>query len=267
MRRNRVNRPRWWQLLTILVTVALGIPPLTAAPPAAEGRPELPAHDFRTAPEHAVIRVASGDTVIVRTGDTSRQIGLLGVKAPPGGTAHGREALRLLENMLAGETVYIEYPLTAAQPDETGRYPAYLYRAPDGLFVNLELVRHGLAEFADAPTLEYRELFRYYETRAKELRKGQWAPPPVKADTRKPDKQAGRQPQAGKSDAPAGKGSTQAGKDDTPAAQDGRVYVTPQGKKYHRANCAHLGKNTQSLSLQEAKTRGFTPCSKCKPPP
>lgn len=46
--------------------------------------------------------------------------------------------------------------------------------------------------------------------------------------------------------------------DSTPST----VYVTPTGKRYHySSSCA--GKNAQSSSIANAKSRGLTPCQKC----
>ena len=44
------------------------------------------------------------------------------------------------------------------------------------------------------------------------------------------------------------------------------VYITVSGKKYHRGSCAFLKKSKIGVTLQDAKSRGYTPCSKCKPP-
>ncbi|MBS7223980.1 MAG: hypothetical protein KH050_01375 [Clostridiaceae bacterium] len=42
----------------------------------------------------------------------------------------------------------------------------------------------------------------------------------------------------------------------------GTVYVTPTGKRYHySASCG--GKNATATTLENAKSRGLTPCSKC----
>ena len=43
------------------------------------------------------------------------------------------------------------------------------------------------------------------------------------------------------------------------------VYVTPSGKKYHRANCRHI-KNTETIidfSIEGAKKAGYDPCKDC----
>ncbi|SMG38808.1 endonuclease/exonuclease/phosphatase family protein [Dethiosulfovibrio salsuginis] len=44
------------------------------------------------------------------------------------------------------------------------------------------------------------------------------------------------------------------------------VFVTKTGKSYHSDGCSSLSKSKIALSLEEAKAKGYTPCSKCKPP-
>lgn len=44
------------------------------------------------------------------------------------------------------------------------------------------------------------------------------------------------------------------------------VYITESGEKYHSSGCQYLRKSKIPISLDDAKARGFTPCSKCKPP-
>lgn len=44
------------------------------------------------------------------------------------------------------------------------------------------------------------------------------------------------------------------------------VYITRTGAKYHRGTCRYLSRSKIAISLQNAKSRGYTPCSVCKPP-
>jgi len=44
------------------------------------------------------------------------------------------------------------------------------------------------------------------------------------------------------------------------------VYITNTGKKYHSGGCQYLKKSKTAISLENAKNRGYTPCSKCNPP-
>lgn len=44
------------------------------------------------------------------------------------------------------------------------------------------------------------------------------------------------------------------------------VHVTKTGKKYHSAGCQYLSKSDILISLEDAKIKGYEPCSKCNPP-
>ena len=41
------------------------------------------------------------------------------------------------------------------------------------------------------------------------------------------------------------------------------VYITKTGEKYHRYGCQYLRQSCISISLSDAKARGYTACSKC----
>lgn len=41
------------------------------------------------------------------------------------------------------------------------------------------------------------------------------------------------------------------------------VYITATGTKYHRSGCQYLSQSSYRISLAEAKSRGYTPCSRC----
>jgi hypothetical protein len=89
---------------------------------------------------------------------------------------------------------------------------------------------------------------RHYERRAREARKGVWAPSSQK------------NPQV----AAARSGS----EDDRSSSTSGEttVYVTKTGRKYHRENCQHLKKSSRAMTLKQALEQGYEPCSRCKPP-
>ena len=50
------------------------------------------------------------------------------------------------------------------------------------------------------------------------------------------------------------------------STNEATVYITRTGAKYHRAGCRYLKKSCIPISLNEAKQRGYTPCSVCGPP-
>lgn len=52
----------------------------------------------------------------------------------------------------------------------------------------------------------------------------------------------------------------------TPATSEPQsvtVYITNTGSKYHRSGCQYLRKSCIPISLDNAKSRGYTACSKC----
>ena len=116
--------------------------------------------------------------------------------------------------------------------DRHGRLLAYLYRAPDGLFVNLEIVRQGYGRTETRFPFQHMELFQHYERQAQEAEKGLWGQPEEEPDD------------------PEGAVT---------------VYGTRTGKKYHREGCRWLRKSKIPLSLTEAKKR-YSPCFVCEPP-
>lgn len=48
-----------------------------------------------------------------------------------------------------------------------------------------------------------------------------------------------------------------------PAPKSRTVYGTKTGSKYHGAGCSYLAKSAISMTLDEAISRGLTPCSRC----
>ena len=52
----------------------------------------------------------------------------------------------------------------------------------------------------------------------------------------------------------------------TTTSQDVTVYITKSGKKYHNDGCRSLSSSKTSISLTDAKAKGYTPCSLCNPP-
>jgi hypothetical protein len=189
---------------------------------------------------------------------TETRVRLLGVDAPEPGRPYAAEAQRFLTNLLIGESVWLD----SDQPDEKdlfSRRLAYVYRSPDGLFVNLEILRQGYGAVYTKATCRQSALFTEHETRAKQARKGLWGPdatppgpapappPPVVAQPKPPPKIAPAAPQK-------------------PDEENVTVYTTRTGSKYHRAGCSYLRKSSIPISLKDAKARGLGPCSRCDPP-
>lgn len=44
------------------------------------------------------------------------------------------------------------------------------------------------------------------------------------------------------------------------------VYITDTGSKYHRSGCRYLWNSSNAVTLSNAKSWGYAPCSVCDPP-
>jgi micrococcal nuclease len=84
-----------------------------------------------------VARIVDGDTVELRGGDVLR---LLAIDTPEKGEPFYHEAADLLRELSFNKTAKIEF--AGSRRDKYGRLLGYLYA--DSLFVNREILRHGL---------------------------------------------------------------------------------------------------------------------------
>ena len=214
---------------------------------------------MKEAPACRVVKVVDGDTVVVLLDDRRTTVRLIGVDTPetrhPEKTVqpYGPEAARFAENLLKGESVYLDYEPGASRTNKYGHTLAYVYRAPDGLFVNLEIVRQGYGRAYMQYPFQHMEWFRFYERTAREAKKGLWSedvtparesptlpvPPPV-IQKKSPSR--------------------------AEEADDPTMYITRTGTRYHAANCPHLAKSKIRMRLSEAKQKGYQPCTVCEPP-
>jgi endonuclease YncB( thermonuclease family) len=237
---------------------------------AAQDSPSLPeVPDFSRARSLHVRGVLDEHTLLLGDGREQWRVRLIGVASPRWSEA-GEEARLFLERLLSGESVYLieepdspgpdrgsEPPRDGSAPGEGGHAgrerAAYLYRVPDGLFVNLELVRQGFVPVAARERFTHRTIFRLWEDRARAAEKGIWA---------RPDRPAS-QPRRVQQERP---------KRPSPASQPtGRtnvkvVYVTRTGEKYHLPDCPALRGGGRAIPIEEARKR-YAPCSRCQPPP
>lgn len=229
--------------------------------------------------EAVVLRITDECAIVLRTSADERTVALLDVAAPAQDPA--RRRLRLfLEQLLIGESTLFA-PLLSASPeaercaDANAPVPGDLYRLPDGLYVNLEVIRRGAAAVCEKTAGPRLALLGHFERIARDRRKGIWspaaevesAPPSPTADEKIPPsvKTGPAQPP------PKSRPGAQSVSGDTPDAAKAdlakiTVWITKSGTKYHRADCRHLRKSGQALSLKDALEKGYEPCKSCKPP-
>jgi micrococcal nuclease len=242
MRRNPLSA------LLALSLVALGALGFALQPSAKlPDAPKVEAVDFTKLGLYEVVSVTDGDTVHVRPADqptaAQQTIRLVGVDTPETKDprkevqAYGKEASEYLTNLLKGERVWLQEG-DSRKTDKYGRTLAYLYRYPDGLFVNLELVRNGYGvPLTDYP-FKHLETFRAYGSRAALAQKGLYGllPPKPPEPSKKPQEESVT------------------------------VYGTKTGTKYHSVGCSNLSQSSIPMTLEQAKAKGLAPCSKCNPP-
>lgn len=251
-----------------------------AQPPALDVRvPSRPPAPDATVEFHTVTRILRADTIEV---DTVGPVRMLGIETPDGKTpveiygVHGQRALSYAQKTLLGQVVRLEYDPTAAlTKDESGQTLAYVYTR-DGLLINAEMVRQGLAFVHGAEQSRVANDFRTIEREAMQSMRGVWGPasptttsptpasimPPAvtaaatPSSTDKPKKLAPLAPSELGANIPA-ISTSQAG------SSEPGVWVSPGDKMYHKAGCTFLDKKKHSLPLSQAKSQGYTACSRC----
>lgn len=126
-----------------------------------------------------VERVVDGDTLIAIVDGARTRIRLIGVDTPETVApdtpvqCYGPEASRFAKAELTGEAITLVYD--RRRFDRYRRTLAYVYRARDGLFVNLELVRRGYARALDIPPDDrFAREFAVAERRARVEKLGLW---------------------------------------------------------------------------------------------
>ena len=135
----------------------------------------------------SIERVVDGDTVSVRLAGRTERVRLLGIDTPESVKANtpvecfAREASARLHNLLPpGVTVRLVRDVE--ERDRYGRLLAYVYRQPDGLFVNLDLVRGGYAQLLTyPPNLAHVDDLRQAAGDARRAGRGLWGSCPAAA--------------------------------------------------------------------------------------
>lgn len=138
-------------------------------------------------PQSAIVsRIIDGDTVELISG---QKIRFVGVTAPEPDEPFSKEATNLIQNLLEGKEVRLEYD--AYKDDRFGRTLAYIWIKPNGqtktlstpnnqgeINTSIELVRQGLARvviYEKRRALIYQEELLEAEKQAKEEKIGVWS--------------------------------------------------------------------------------------------
>jgi len=128
-----------------------------------------------------VISVIDGDTIDVRIGYKRQRVRLLGIDTPETKDPRkpvqcfGREASDHTKQLLPRGTI-VRLELDTEERDVYNRLLAYVWRASDGHFINLDLVASGYADILSiAPNTAHADELRAAMNGAKAAPLGLWA--------------------------------------------------------------------------------------------
>jgi micrococcal nuclease len=129
----------------------------------------------------SVERVVDGDTIIVRIGGRRERVRLLGIDTPE--SVKPDTPVQCFALAASARTKALLPPGTAVRlvrdvdlRDQYGRLLAYVYRARDGLFVNLALVREGYAvTYTFPPNVAHADELRAAAADARAAGRGLWS--------------------------------------------------------------------------------------------
>jgi len=127
-----------------------------------------------------VVRVVDGDTIVVRRpGGPQERVRYIGIDTPESVKpdtpvqCFAEAAASANRRLVAGRTVRLVPDVEAR--DRYGRTLAYVYREPDGAFVNAALVRDGYARtLTIPPNVRYAARFAQLARDARRADRGLW---------------------------------------------------------------------------------------------
>jgi micrococcal nuclease len=126
-----------------------------------------------------VVRVVDGDTIRVRLDGRTERVRYIGVDTPesvkPGTPVqcYAKRAAAANAALVAGRSVRLVGDVE--HRDRYGRLLAYVYREPDGAFVNAQLVRDGYARtLTIAPNVAHAQQFAQLAQTARRSGRGLW---------------------------------------------------------------------------------------------
>lgn len=136
--------------------------------------PPDPSVDYAKEAPFEVIKVEDARTIIVKGPTRNITVRLIGVKVaksgdpPVHGMPDGRAALDWMKAQLKGQKIHLYYgvldnPRTRAERDSFGSDMAWAFRASDGLFLNLELLREGHGRYDPAHAREFAAVLEYWD--------------------------------------------------------------------------------------------------------
>jgi micrococcal nuclease len=133
------------------------------------------------AQDATVVRVVDGDTMVAELASGAQErVRFIGIDTPESVKpntpvqCYALKASAFTKHLLTGREVRLVPDVEAR--DRYGRMLAYVYRKPDDLFVNAELVRRGFAQtLTIPPNVRFAGEFRVLARQAREAGRGLWS--------------------------------------------------------------------------------------------
>lgn len=204
-----------------------------------------------------VVSIKDGDTVGIMRDGREVTVRLDGIDCPESGQDYGTRAKQYCSDLIYGRIVNVE----VRDIDKYGRTVGRVF--VDGKDVSLELVRAGLAwhyvEYSNDLNLADAQVEASESNIGLWSRDDQIAPwifrNPARAETDPGEDFVSTQ--GFSSSVEVAQTSVQ------PEDEEGLVYVTTSGRKYHSEGCRYLAKSKIPMSLVGARVAGYQPCSVC----
>ena len=238
--------------------------------------PRQAAEEKPTSQFQRVSRIVRADVIEV---DGTGAVRLLGIETPDGKSpkeiygVHGQRAVSFIEKLVLGQDVRLEFDPAGSNKDEAGQTLAYVYTR-DGMLVNGEMVKQGFAFVRGTEQFSRASDFRGYERDAMQAMRGVWgssssssstlASTPSLTTTPSTSSAPGDEKKKLSPLAPSAFGvniPALSGSPTTPLEPG--AWVSPADKMYHKSACDFLDKKKRSIPLSQAKSEGFTACSRC----
>ncbi|MGI9120340.1 MAG: thermonuclease family protein [Acidimicrobiales bacterium] len=155
-------------LAVVLALAAVGCGGRGRAAPGEDGRAQ-------------VVRVVDGDTIVVRLGGVEEKVRLLGIDTPE--SVDPRSPVQCFGKEASAHTATLLPPGTEVRlvrdveaRDRYSRLLAYVYRADDGAFVNLQLAQEGYADVLTyPPNVAHADAITAAVAQARGARRGLWS--------------------------------------------------------------------------------------------
>jgi endonuclease YncB( thermonuclease family) len=244
------------------------------------------------AEEKAVVtKVYDADYIKVKIEGKSYKVKLLGSDVPDKkwGTAKNikdaiKEAEKYVKDLIDNKEIKLVSDKSAGDKNKKGRLLRYVYLG--STLVNAELVKKGYANVSD-DAFSKKSTFSGYAKKAEKEKLGIWSDEVKKEGffskwfgRNKSEDDAEEDAEEVKEEVVRSKATKETKDTEVKSRTTAKdldtswykssmaskiVYVTKSGEKFHNKGCSHLTESATTITIKEAKDKGYQPCKTCEP--